>query len=774
MTMKLVRRFIIVAATLIFFDMSTAHAQRTGGEAARIDRLVGVARLWAAVKYFHPYLAYRSDIDWDAALIKAIPQVTAARTPAEYSAAVESMLEALGDPVSHVLKDSSLAAPVNLRSSTERQPTFQRNANGVLVVEMTNYADFVDYVGTLEKLNALKKEIPAATAIVFDLRPGMTPSESEQGMASFSFSESGLSGALTTSMLELPSERRRMYLGYAPQQGATSGNYSSGFYLEGRPPIKPEAGAKDIPVVFLVGPHADLPDVALGLQASAKGAIVAEENVSDETTVSTQIVELPEGVRAQFRLGELVYEDGGGGFEPNLTVPASGQQGTQNSAFQAALRLAESGKFSAPSHMRLPDRAAGPLDNTYADMPYPPAEYRVLAAFRIWAVIDIFYPYKDLIGEDWDGVLRQFIPRMEDAQDALDYNLTVAEMLTHIHDSHARARSPFLDQFFGEASAPIRVRMIENTPVITGFTDAQAAKHAGLEIGDVILKVDGEDADQRIARRLKFTAFSMPQTGTFYATERGLVRGPKDSLAKFTVRDLRDQIKQVEVARKVEFVAKSQGDRTGDVLRILPGNIGYADLDRLTVPQVDGMFEKFKECPAIIFDDRGYPQETAWPIAPRLTDKTDVVAAMFRRRDPMSPDLPNGEVYSSEAVTTFFQRLPPSDKWRYHGKTVLLIDERTQSQAEHTGLFFEAANGTKFIGSPTSGANGDVTYLSVPGGIYVSFTGQGVWHADGRQLQRVGLKPDIEVRPTLAGIRAGRDEVLEKAIEYLRPGGQGQ
>jgi hypothetical protein len=28
------------------------------------------------------------------------------------------------------------------------------------------------------------------------------------------------------------------------------------------------------------------------------------------------------------------------------------------------------------------------------------------------------------------------------------------------------------------------------------------------------------------------------------------------------------------------------------------------------------MFEKFKDCPAIIFDDRGYPQGTAWQIAP--------------------------------------------------------------------------------------------------------------------------------------------------------------
>jgi hypothetical protein len=191
-------------------------------------------------------------------------------------------------------------------------------------------------------------------------------------------------------------------------------------------------------------------------------------------------------------------------------------------------------------------------------------------------------------------------------------------------------------------------------------------------------------------------------------------------------------------------------------------------LDLLTVPQVDEMFEKFKDCPAIIFDDRGYPQGTAWQITPRLTERTDVVGAMFKRRDPASPDLPNGELLSSEEVTTFLQRLPRTDKWRYHGKTVLLIDERTISQAEHTGLFFEAANGTKFIGSPTEGANGDVTNLSVPGGIYVRFSGQGVWHPDGRQLQRVGLQPDVEVRPTLAGIRAGKDEVLDKAVDYLQ------
>jgi C-terminal processing protease CtpA/Prc len=112
--------------------------------------------------------------------------------------------------------------------------------------------------------------------------------------------------------------------------------------------------------------------------------------------------------------------------------------------------------------------------------------------------------------------------------------------------------------------------------------------------------------------------------------------------------------------------------------------------------------------------------------------------------------------------------IPFSDKPHYKGKTVMLINELAGSQAEHSGLFFEAANGTRFIGSPTAGANGDITNFTVPGGIRITFSGHGVRHADGRQLQRVGLLPDIEVRPTIQGIREGRDEVLERAIEYLK------
>jgi C-terminal processing protease CtpA/Prc len=60
-----------------------------------------------------------------------------------------------------------------------------------------------------------------------------------------------------------------------------------------------------------------------------------------------------------------------------------------------------------------------------------------------------------------------------------------------------------------------------------------------------------------------------------------------------------------------------------------------------------------------------------------------------------------------------------------------------------------------------------VATINLPGGLRAWFTGLEVFHPDGRQLQRVGIQPDILVEPTLEGIRQQRDEVLEAAIAAL-------
>ena len=82
---------------------------------------------------------------------------------------------------------------------------------------------------------------------------------------------------------------------------------------------------------------------------------------------------------------------------------------------------------------------------------------------------------------------------------------------------------------------------------------------------------------------------------------------------------------------------------------------------------------------------------------------------------------------------------------------MLVIDERAQSYAEHIGLLIKSTHGAMFVGSNTAGANGVMTSLMVPGGVRLYFSGLGVRHPDGSQLQQVGLRPTTRLGRRFTG-----------------------
>ena len=204
--------------------------------------------------------------------------------------------------------------------------------------------------------------------------------------------------------------------------------------------------------------------------------------------------------------------------------------------------------------------------------------------------------------------------------------------------------------------------------------------------------------------------------------------------------------------------------RHGPHYRLLPGDIGYADLARLTSDEVDAMFDALSKTRAIVFDMRGYPNGTGRLVAQRIHTRSGDVLAEFRT------PLVTARTAGRGAMVRVLQTLSTSDKPSYLGKVVVLIDDRAVSAGEHTCLAIEAASGATFIGSPTAGTDGEETYVRLPGGLEMRFTGQEVRHADGRQLQQIGIQPQITVRPTLPGLRAGRDEVLDRAVRYIQTG----
>ena len=98
---------------------------------------------------------------------------------------------------------------------------------------------------------------------------------------------------------------------------------------------------------------------------------------------------------------------------------------------------------------------------------------------------------------------------------------------------------------------------------------------------------------------------------------------------------------------------------------------------------------------------------------------------------------------------------------------IVLVNEKTQSQAEFTAMAFRTAPNSKIIGSTTAGADGNTSSIILPGGIWTQISGIGIYYPDGKETQRVGIVPDIIVRPTIKGVTEGKDELLEKAIEII-------
>jgi C-terminal processing protease CtpA/Prc len=709
------QRLSLTFAALAILTGRVGFCHQAPGET---DRLVAVGKLWITVKYFHPYLAYR-DIDWDKALADALPKIRAARGHADYASAIQWMLDPLHDPSTYVLPEPANQSTGSIK--TENTP------DGILIVSPS-----IDQHSGADSAQQLKTALKSAHKIIFDLRGN--------DFLSLILDRPDIQASLTSSPLSAPAQRTW-----------THDAYRSAFHSIAGTQILGDATAAKRTCAFILGENSRLPTIGSALFATGSATVLSESPHYRFADVETVSIPVGEGVEAIVRLSESPL------WQQIRTV-------SHDQAIQEAHRLVANGSLTLERTI-LPLYPSPQPDKAYAENRCPSAEYRILAAYKIWGAFHYFFAYRDLMDEDWDEVFPAFIPKFIAAKDAREYNLTIAEMVAHVADSGTTVESEELSEYFGKAPAGLRLRLIEKKPVITEILDDEAKK-AGIQIGDIVAKVDGQSIVDRFNSQSPYVASSTPQWHGYRVIQR-ILNGPENSVAALTVGGQDGRTREINLKRSMTYSEALRNQRTGEVIQLLPGNIGYADLDRLIADQVDGMFDKLLSARAIIFDMRGYPRGTVGSLAPRLTDEHNVPAAIFTGALSLAPDLSNGEKLTSNASYFFVQKLPACDKRKYKNKTVMLVDERTIGAGEHTGLFLEAANKTEFIGSASAGADSDSVSLVVPGAVTINFSGHDVRHANGGKLQRLGLQPAVSVAPTINGIRHGRDEVLDKAIEYL-------
>ncbi len=399
-------------------------------------------------------------------------------------------------------------------------------------------------------------------------------------------------------------------------------------------------------------------------------------------------------------------------------------------------------------------------ENVYSDMTYPDDGFRLLALYRYWNMINYFFPNKHLMDKEWNTTLKEYIPIFLNTQNELEYELATIQIIGDVHDTHANlwGGADKIDEWKGMYYPPIHVRFIENKLAVTDYYKIELKDEVGLEIGDVITKINGKGIEQIVKEKSKYYPASNIPTQ---------LRDISADLLRSTSREIKIQYisdNSNEKTKILKLYPKDSLDiyrwyRKNDSksFKMLDNNIGYVTLQTIKEDDIPKIKDEFRDTRGIIIDIRNYPS-TFVPFN---------LGSYFVSSSTPFVKFTNGNI-DNPGEFTFTNALEiPSQGKSYKGKLVVLVNELTQSQAEYTSMAFRAGNNTTIVGSTTAGADGNVSAISLPGGLRTMISGIGVYYPNGKETQRVGIIPDIEIKPTIDGIRLAKDELLEKAIEII-------
>lgn len=398
-------------------------------------------------------------------------------------------------------------------------------------------------------------------------------------------------------------------------------------------------------------------------------------------------------------------------------------------------------------------------EKPYYFVDYPDTGYRILSLFRYWNIIQYYFPYKNLIGQDWKNILSEYIPLFIHAKTQTDYTLAVLSLIGNVHDTHANiwGNNQILNEYLGLNSAAVELTFVENKPVVTGYHNDELGKMSGLQVGDIITKVNDRTIEAIVTDKIKYTPASNYPT-QLRDIASGLLRTNDPLVSIEFSRNDSIENKKIKTYPVKDFNLYRKFKGTDSTFRLIQKNIAYINNGSLKKSDLPEIWKAIKNTKGLIIDNRNYPSDfPIYDLSAYLMPDT----IPFARFSTGSLEMPGTfnytpSIHVGNKTDTF-----------YKGKVIILVNEISQSSSEFHAMAYRVHPNAIVVGSTTAGADGNVSQFYLPGGISTMISGIGVYYPDYRETQRAGIVPDIEIKPTAQGIKSGRDEVLEKAIKII-------
>ncbi|MFD1615913.1 S41 family peptidase [Gelatiniphilus marinus] len=397
-------------------------------------------------------------------------------------------------------------------------------------------------------------------------------------------------------------------------------------------------------------------------------------------------------------------------------------------------------------------------ENKYYNMSYKDAGFKLLALYRYWNMMQYFFPYKYVTDKDWNTILKEYIPKFINSKNKLEYELITILLISEINDTHATTSVGFnnVQNRRGEYYPSFKLQFIQNKFVVTDYYNPEFKDASKVKAGDIITHINEKPIESIVDSISPYYPASN-KTSKLRDISRDLLRSNKKEISIKFISNNQNKQHRLPLYEKSDLNLDWY-KWEGKCYKILDGNIGYITLQFIKKEDIPVIKEAFKDTKGIIIDIRNYPS-TFVPF---------MLGTYFVSENTQFAKFTIGNINNpGEFVLKRGDEIPkPSET--YKNKLVVLVNEDSQSQSEYTAMAFRAADNTTIVGSTTAGADGNVVSMYLPGGLLTRFSGIGVYYPDGTETQRIGIIPDVEVKPTIEGIKNGIDEPLEKAIGIIK------
>jgi carboxyl-terminal processing protease len=407
-------------------------------------------------------------------------------------------------------------------------------------------------------------------------------------------------------------------------------------------------------------------------------------------------------------------------------------------------------------------------EKQYEDMGHPTTAFRLLFLARFWNAINYFDPYKYLTGDDWNNTLIKFIPQVINANNIKNYYNTLFHLSKTLKDGHSSLTLNYrtdtlFNRFIGNMTMPFYCKVFNQKLLITKLVNDSLCKAAGVKNGDEVISVDDKPVKSLLQYRSNYISasntVSLNTVLGWYALDDSLTSAKlkiKRNAKFITINAKRVPSKFKNWYNIVGYTGNGKGYEhiNKSILLIYASEITEQNLDTLR-----RMIIKSK---AVIFDVRNYPgQDAFYNIMGIMLPESKVInySAFFMADNPG---------YFNWKPSHKIGDLNPG---YYKGKTVILVDERSQSQGEYSAMVLQTIPGSFTIGSQTAGTDGAVSQIPMGGKLAISYSGYGIYYPDKTQTQQVGVRIDIPVKKTIQSIINNQDVIMEEALKYLKQNG---